>query len=111
MPEYTAITREDVRKERKIELAFEGNRYWDVRRWRTAKNDLTKSFHGLRIILDGASIVEGQYDVLTQKFKLAIINDVSGIPSPYFDEKHYYLPISLSRTSNNPNLVENPGYQ
>jgi starch-binding outer membrane protein, SusD/RagB family len=110
MPEYATLTRDDVRKERKIELAFEGNRYWDVRRWRTAKDDLTKSFHGLRIILDGASIVEGQYDVLTQKFKLAIIENVSGIPSPYFDEKHYYLPISLSRTSNNPNLIENPGY-
>ncbi len=111
MPEYTSITREDVRKERKIELAFEGNRYWDVRRWRTAKNDLTKSFHGLRIILDGASIVEGQYDVLNQKFKLAIVDNVAGIPSPYFEEKHYYLPIALSRTSNNPNLVENPGYK
>ncbi len=111
MPEYASITREKVRKERKIELAFEGNRYWDLRRWRTAKEDLTKSFHGLRIILDGASIVEGQYDVLTQKFKLVIIDNVSGIPSPYFDEKHYYLPIGLSRTTNNHNLIENPGYK
>lgn len=111
MPELPAVTREDVRKERKIELAYEGTRYFDVRRWRTAKEELTKSYHGLRYILDGPSMVEGQYDVLSQKFKLIIVDDVSGIPNPYFDEKHYYLPISLSRTSNNNKLVENPGYQ
>jgi len=111
MPELTAVTREDVRKERKIELAYEGTRYFDLRRWRTAKEELTKSYHGLRYILDGPSMVEGQYDVLSQKFKLIIVDDVSGIPNPYFDEKHYYLPISLSRTSNNNKLVENPGYQ
>lgn len=111
MPTYDMVTRELVRKERKVELAFEGTRYFDVRRWRTAVNELTKSYHGLRFIIDGSSLDEGQYDVLTQKFKLAIINDVSGIPSPYFDEKHYYLPITLARTSNNPNLVENPGYK
>ncbi len=111
MPIYNSITRELVRKERKVELAFEGTRYFDVRRWRTAVDDLTKSYHGLRYILDGASMVEGQYDVNTQKFKIIIVDDVSGLPIPYFDEKHYYLPISVSRTSNNSNLVENPGYQ
>lgn len=111
MPVLSTITRDAVRHERKIELAYEGTRYFDVRRWRTAKDDLTKSYHGLRFILDGTSMVEGQYNVLTQKFKVIIVDNVSGIPSPYFDEKHYYLPISLTRTANNKNLVENPGYQ
>ena len=113
MPALTAITRDLVRKERKIELAYEGNRYFDVRRWRTAKADLTKSFHGLRFITDGASMPAdaASYNVTTQKFKLIVLDNVSGIPSPYFDDKHYYLPISLSRTANNKNLVENPGYQ
>lgn len=111
MPELATITRDKVRQERKIELAFEGNRWFDLRRWRIAKNELTQAFHGLRIILDGASMVEGQYDVLTQKFKIVIIDNIAGIPSPYFDEKHYYLPIGLSRTTNNNNLVENPGYK
>lgn len=111
MPLLTSISRELVRKERKVELAFEGNRYFDVRRWRTAVTDLTKAFHGLRYILDGASMVDGQYNVLTQKFSLKIIDDVVGTPSPFFDDKQYYLPISLPRTANNPNLIENPGYQ
>ncbi len=111
MPELGSVTREAIRHERKIELAFEGNRYFDLRRWRTAVNDLTKAYHGLRFILQGSSLVEGGYNVTTQKFKLYIVDNVAGIPMPYFDEKHYYLPIGLGRTSNNPNLVENPGYK
>ena len=110
MPELSLITRELIRHERKIELAFEGSRYFDVRRWRTAVNDLTKAYSGIRFILQGSSLVEGKYNVATQKFKLYIVENVGGIPIPYFDVKHYYLPISLGRTSNNPNLVENPGY-
>lgn len=101
MPELQAITRDDIRAERKVELAFEGNRYWDVRRWRTAVDDLTKAYTGLRYILDYS----------TKKYQLSIIQNVAGLPVPYFEEKHYYLPISLSRTANNPNLVENPGYK
>ncbi len=108
---YESIDRKKIRKERKIELAFEGNRYFDLRRWRTATEKLTHSFHGIRYILDGTSIVEGGYDVMTQRFKLEIIENVTGLPHPFFDEQHYYLPISLSRTTNNPNLVENPGYK
>ncbi|MGB0367033.1 MAG: RagB/SusD family nutrient uptake outer membrane protein [Flavobacteriaceae bacterium] len=110
MPNHGSITRDLVRKERKIELAFEGNRYWDLRRWRTATTDLTKSFNGLRIILDGDSFTEGSYDVLTARFKLEIIPNIDGLPAPFFDARHYYLPIGLGRTGQNSNLIENPGY-
>lgn len=111
MPLYTSITRDLVRKERKVELAFEGNRYFDVRRWRTAVTDLTNAFHGLQFILKGDSYQQGSYNVSTAKYKLNILNNVDGTPSPFFVEKFYYLPISLTRTGNNANLVENPGYQ
>lgn len=111
MPEYTSIDREKIRKERRVELAFEGTRYFDIRRWRTALDDLNKDFHGLLYVLDGSSIVEGKYDILNQKFYLFMLDKVAGDPGPYFAEKHYYLPISLSRTGNNKNLVENPGYE
>ena len=55
MPELQSITREQIRHERKIELAFEGNRYWDVRRWRTAVQDLSHAWHGMRYKLDWAT--------------------------------------------------------
>lgn len=102
MPLLNSITLEKIRNERKIELAFEGNRYFDLRRWRTAVKDLTNAWHGLRYLLDYSS----------GKYFLQIVDNVAGNnPVPYFDEKHYYLPITLGRTSANPNLIENPGYK
>ena len=47
-----------------------------------------------------------------KKYKLEILDNIDGSVSlPLFKEENYYLPITLSRTSSNPNLVENPGYK
>jgi hypothetical protein len=37
MPEKTVLTRDLVRNERRVELAFEGLRYYDIKRWKIAK--------------------------------------------------------------------------
>lgn len=110
MPLYTSITRDLVRKERKSELAFEGTRYFDVRRWRTAVTDLSFNGKSLRFVLDGDSFAQGSYNVLTAKYIVQIVNNADGSSAPFFQDKHYYLPISQSRTSTNTNLIENPGY-
>lgn len=96
-----SIDREKIHHERKVELAFEGNRYWDVRRWRTATTDLSKSLSSVKFILDYA----------TRKYKLQLIPNIDGQFAGEFLSRHYYLPIGLNRTSNNPNLVENPDYK
>ena len=96
-----SIDREKIRHERKVELAFEGHRYWDLRRWRIAETYLTRSFSGLKFILD--------YE--TRKYKIEVIDNIDGENSPpIFYEKNYYLPITINRTGQNPNLVENPDY-
>lgn len=95
-----AIDRDKIRHERKVELAFEAHRYWDVRRWRTAVVDLSKEFTNLQFILD--------YN--TGKFQLQILPHWDGLPVPQFVDANYYMPITVVRTNNNPNLVENPGY-
>ncbi|MDR2774722.1 MAG: RagB/SusD family nutrient uptake outer membrane protein, partial [Tannerella sp.] len=103
----TSINREKIRQERKVELAFEGHRYWDVRRWRTAVDDLSREFSGLRYVLDYNSYKAGEL-----KYKLIVIAEIDGaVNVPLFREENYYLPITLSRTANNPRLVENPGYR
>jgi hypothetical protein len=91
-----------IQKERKVELAFEGSRYWDLRRWRIATDILTKRETGLRYILDFA----------TKKLELQILEKVDGGPnvSAVFEPHHYYLPITKARTQQNTNLEENPGY-
>lgn len=98
----TSIDRDAIRQERKVELAFEGHRYWDVRRWRIAVEALSKPGSRLRYILD--------YN--TGKYKLVIYPDYDGSTTPpRFYEHQYYFPISKNRTGQNPNLLENPDYK
>ena len=97
-----SVSRIAIQHERKIELFCEGHHYWDVRRWRTAVVDLSKSLSGIQYILD----------VATGKLKISVIANIDGkVTPPKFFEYNYYFPITLNRTAQNPNLVENPGYK
>lgn len=97
----TNISRDAIRQERKVELAFEDQRWWDLKRWRIAVDAITRKFTGIYTF----------YDMKSGKFKIEMNeNAMSGVPS-VFKEEHYYLPITPGRISNNPNLApENPGY-
>lgn len=97
----SSVDREKIRHERKVELAFEGHRYWDLRRLRTATTDLTRDYSGLMYILD----------LKSGKYFMHVVDKIDGaVSKPTFYDRNYYLPITLGRTGNNPNLVENPGY-
>ena len=95
------IDREKIRHERKVELAFEGHRYWDLRRWRIAFEELNIPRSRLEYVM----VFEEQ-----NKYKLEVINADGTVTPPLFHDYNYYFPITLSRTSSNPNLTENPGY-
>jgi hypothetical protein len=101
--------RDKIRHERKVELAFEGHRYWDLRRWRIATTTISKFHQGLRYILDYNS-----YEANPQnpKYKIVVLDkiDTDKFPPP-FTESNYYMPITQTRiASSRDNLVENPGY-
>lgn len=99
--ELAAVDQDIIRHERKIELAFEGHRYWDLRRWRIAPDVLTVNRSGLRYIRNHN----------TQEYKIIVLENIDGgVSNPQFFEHNVYFPITLSRTADNPNLVENPGY-
>lgn len=98
--QLTEITREKIRHERKVELAFENHRWWDLRRWRTAVDAITRNYRGIYTFKD----------FNTGKFVIEMNeNAQGGIPAAFL-ERHYYLPIMPGRISNNPKLVENPLY-
>jgi starch-binding outer membrane protein, SusD/RagB family len=99
MPQRTVVTEDDIRHERTVELVFENHRYWDLKRWRIAKEFL----HGLRV-----KGLEYNYYYDEDKYDLVLINGDRS--ERVFQDRHYYFPISLSRLADNPNLVENPGY-
>jgi hypothetical protein len=97
-----SVTRDNIRHERQVELAFEGHRYWDVRRWRIATTELSRPNSGLKYILD----------YTTKEYKLEVLDNMDGKNLvPKFHDYNYYLPITLKRTGANSNLVENPGYK
>ena len=97
--------RDAVRHERRIELAWEMHRWFDLRRWRTAEAEISGPNTALNYKLDYNSVAAG-----TPKYKITVLDNVDGGNQKYFPEKLYYLPITPNRISNNPLLVENPGY-
>jgi hypothetical protein len=101
----TSITRDQVRHERKVELAFENQRWWDIRRWRIAATVLNNTqFHALYPWLmweEGKSPSQMKYT-----FEI--------VPAPKntrtFPPKLYYERIDPEEITKNSNLVQNPGY-
>lgn len=86
--------REIVHQERLIELYMENHNFWDIRRWGVAET-LGKKPMGLSI-----------QEMELAKFAKPIQVDVSR----RFIPAHYLMPIPIEEINNNPNLVQNPGY-
>ncbi|SHJ83788.1 Starch-binding associating with outer membrane [Arenibacter nanhaiticus] len=106
MPVRTSIDFDDIVHERKVELAFEGHRYWDLRRWRRAEEKLTGGNSGIRYVYDYG---QDKYAVWLFDKNVETVYG-NGNRVPLFKPHYYYFPITLSRTGQNPNLLENPGY-
>lgn len=81
-----------IQNERRIEMAFEEQRYWDIRRWRLAENIFTNPLKGMIIINSLGSLSFNEVDVL----------------SATFDTKRYLYPIPYSEVIKNKNMIQNP---
>lgn len=101
-----------IRQERRVELAFENHRYWDVRRWRIATTVLSQPNSGLRYILDVSTLVgaPGTAAGVNNRYRIQVLNNIDGAAAPLFRPENYYFPITPGRRNVNTNLVENPGY-
>ncbi|MCT4602333.1 MAG: RagB/SusD family nutrient uptake outer membrane protein [Marinifilum sp.] len=95
----TAFTKEEMREiirtERNIELAFEGHRCWDIRRWKLGDKYFNVPVQGWNV--KGATAQE--------------FYQVTNAETRVFDTPSYYLlPIRISELEINQNLVQNPGW-
>lgn len=83
-----------IHRERLNELAFEGQRFWDLRRWKEAAAEYQKGIYGFDIV---SALPEDYY---VKKF----------IYEQKFGLKDYFWPIPTSYIEINPNLVQNIGW-
>lgn len=86
--------REAVRKERLVELAFEGLRLYDIRRWKIAEKVMSGDVYGMTY-LDGAELKTIQITSFTRVFD---------------PNKHYLWPIPQKERELNPDLSQNTGW-
>lgn len=88
--------RNKIRHERRIELAFEGNRFFDVRRWEIGTRTFDGPVHGVRPVIQSDSTY--QYNVIEVENRI-------------FTEKMKLFPIQEQEIINtNGSLTQNPGW-
>lgn len=98
--------REEIRRERRVELAIENLRYWDLIRWKIAETELPKALLGsyyfknefgtsfpAKLDANGYIVVQ---DASYRKFNPA---------------KDYLWPFPVNEIALNPALIQNPGWE
>ena len=87
--------REIIKRERLIELAFEGQRPFDLRRWKDAATYMNQPVQGW----DFRGVYANEYYVVTTYYS-----------NRNYTLKDYLWPLYNTAISRNPNLVQNPGW-
>lgn len=97
--EDVSVTLERIRHERMTELTFEGHRWWDYIRWRTADQVFNnRSVQQLR----------PYYDIQEDAYRFEVTN----VPQVFktFNVRAYNVAIPAEELVKNPLLVQNPNY-
>lgn len=103
--------REAYRHERRIELAFEDHRFWDVRRWIVGP-DAYHQTHAVEVKYVTSETITSYRQPDGSTWGDPIFNN---IPNPggdqrAWDDKCYFFPIMRDEMGKNPQLIQNPGY-
>ncbi|GEC72775.1 Starch-binding associating with outer membrane [Flavobacterium flevense] len=88
-----AAFRKLIQNERRLELAFENHRYFDLRRWVLPLNEVVK---GIKIIKNN----DNTYSYISVDVESRNFNDI----------KYYYSPLPYSELAKSPNLINNIGW-
>jgi hypothetical protein len=112
--------KQEIRRERTVELALEGFRYDDLRRWKTAEVELPKDIKGIKIVgtpwanpivVEGADrnpYTDSNWQNKTDANGFIIVEGASG--RSFDANKHYLMPLPTKEISINPALKQNPGW-
>ena len=99
MPAIPAtVTGEDLRKriynERRVELAFESHRFWDIRRWKIAIDVENRPVYGMDVIKNTTTGVKTYTPVKIIEKK--------------YDDKMNWIPIETNELRRNPDITSAP---
>ncbi|SEW44721.1 RagB/SusD family nutrient uptake outer membrane protein [Chitinophaga arvensicola] len=97
--------REEIRRERTVELAMEGYRYWDLLRWKTAEVELPKA-------ILGSKYIKAEQGDLTNP-KLTADGFIIAQPADkrsFRPNRDYLWPIPTTEFAYDPNLIPNPNW-
>jgi len=94
----------ELRRERAVELAFEGHRFNDLRRWLL----LTEQPYTIKTALEFDRAGENNIDDPSQNRVLNLRERV--LLERKFNNKHYWLPLKVSDVSMYPEFGQNPGW-
>lgn len=89
--------REIVRRERMVELALEGHRLFDIRRWQIGDSVIPGTVKGMT------------YDDPSNPGNL-VMAELTGYVKEFDPAKHYLWPVPNNELELNDNLTQNPGY-
>lgn len=89
--------RKAIQLERRLELAFEEHRFWDLRRWKLAEKELNKNIQGMEILKNQDGSLQ---------YKTVPVDYVS------FSPREYLYPIPQHEiNANEGRLTQNPGWE
>ncbi len=94
-----AALRTLVRRERRVEFAMEGLRFFDIQRWKIGEQVMNGPVYGARL---------GTVDATTGKY--TITGNNLDIETRQFTSKNYLWPVPQSEININKSLTQNPGY-
>ena len=99
--------REEIRAERTVELAFEGFRIDDLKRWKTAETEMPKDLLGIKYTDDtwfGQNWNNMPYSTNSEGYIILYTGRE-------WNERNYLLPIPSDELQLNPELKQNPGWE
>ncbi|MFD2287889.1 RagB/SusD family nutrient uptake outer membrane protein [Pedobacter petrophilus] len=102
--------RRRIQNEYRVEFAFEGHRFWDVRRWLIAKTTQNGQFHVLNARPSTAELSATGLDINSEAAGVAVLYKPVTIQDRVFADKHYLMPIPQTEIDKNPELKQNYGW-
>ena len=113
--------KQEIRRERTIELALEGYRYDDLRRWKTAEIEIPQAIRGIKIVgsqwgtdqiivsgIDKNPYSKATYQNSADANGFLIVEPTQG--RNFDPAKHYLRPIPTKEILINSKLEQNPGW-